>query len=113
MLGIGRDKFAKRHVEESLALLNSLTWSTGDMVFLSEFVEFPNLEYPEMAEKAGIRALSPGEMNEQYRTIHKGIRRSDSVPKIAPYVSWLACMCVAHNAYGAYESRGAKTGTNK
>jgi len=85
MLGIGGDRFAARHVEESLDLLNSLPWSKGDLVFLSEFVEFPNLEYPELAAKAEIRALSAEQMEEQYHALRNGIRRTGSVPKIAPY----------------------------
>jgi hypothetical protein len=85
MLGIGGDRFAARHVVESLYLLNSLPWSNGDLVFLSEFVEFPNLEYPELAAKAGIRSLSAEQMEEQYHALRNGIRRCGAVPKIAPY----------------------------
>jgi hypothetical protein len=85
MLGIGGDKYAAEHLEESISLLNSFPWSQGDLVFLSEFVEFPNLQYPELAAKAGIRALSPVEVEEQYHNLRDGIRRSGSVPKIAPY----------------------------
>ncbi len=85
MLGIGGDKFAGRHVDKSLALLNSLPWSEGDLVFLSDFVEFPNLEYPEIAAKAGIRPLSQQEMQDQYSALRNGIHRFGRAPKIAPY----------------------------
>ncbi len=85
MLGIGGDKFAQAHVQESAALLNSFPWSEGDLVFLSEFVEFPNLEYTSLARNAGIRPLTPVEVEDQYRVLRSSIRRVYSVPRIAPY----------------------------
>ncbi len=85
MLGVGGREFGERHVDESVQLLNSLPWSRGDVVFLSEFVEFPGLEYPELARKSGIHPLSPGETAEQYRAIASGVRREGTWPKIAPY----------------------------
>jgi radical SAM superfamily enzyme YgiQ (UPF0313 family) len=85
LLGIGGDKFASRHVKDSLTLLNSLAWGEGDSVFLSQLVEFPNLEYADLASAAGIRSLSEREIHAQYAALREGIRRKDSVPKIAPY----------------------------
>ncbi len=85
MLGVGGREYAEKHVEESTRLLNSIPWSRGDVVFLSEFVSFPGLEYPDLAREAGIRLLSPGETAAQYRALAAGVRREGSWPKIAPY----------------------------
>jgi radical SAM family protein len=85
MLGIGGDKFAQAHVRESAALLNSLPWSDGDLVFLSEFVEFPNLEYTSLARDAGIHPLTPVEAAQQYSALRNAIRRVQSVPRVSPY----------------------------
>jgi hypothetical protein len=85
MLGIGGQAFAERHVAESAELLNSLPWSAGDIVFLSEFIEFPNLEYAELARKAGIEPIAPIGRQSQYQAMRAEIRRTGGFPRIAPY----------------------------
>jgi radical SAM superfamily enzyme YgiQ (UPF0313 family) len=85
MLGIGGRLYNKRHVEETVALLNSVPWGGRDTVFLSEFVEFPDLEYPELARSAGIEPLSAEELAAQRDAIREGIRCGSSRPRIAPY----------------------------
>jgi hypothetical protein len=85
MLGLGGTLFCGRHVSESIALLNSLPWSAGDMVFLSQYVEFPGGEYPDLASRAGIESLSGTQMIQQYAAIRNGIARADGHPRIAPY----------------------------
>jgi hypothetical protein len=85
MLGLGGTRFFERHVWESIALMNSLQWSAGDLVFLSQYVDFPGGEYPELASGEGIESLSAAQMSQQYAQIRDGIRRSNGSPKIAPY----------------------------
>jgi radical SAM superfamily enzyme YgiQ (UPF0313 family) len=85
MLGIGGQTFSERHISESTDLLNSLPWSEGDVLFLSQFVEFPNLEYRELALKAGLEPLPPNRMRGQYEAIRARVRRAKGYPRIAPY----------------------------
>ncbi len=85
MLGIGGKQFAERHAEESISLLNALPWSPGDLIFLSQYVDFPGAEYPELARRAGIEPLSEDQLKQQYATIRGGISRVAGHPKIAPY----------------------------
>jgi radical SAM superfamily enzyme YgiQ (UPF0313 family) len=85
MLGIGGRLYNERHVEETVALLNSVPWGERDIVFLSEFVEFPDLEYPELARRAGIEPLSAAELAAQRDAIREGVRRESRRPRIAPY----------------------------
>jgi hypothetical protein len=85
MLGLGGTRFYERHVSESLALLNSLPWSAGDLVFLSRYIEFPGGEYPELASKAGIEPPSAAQTSREYTAIRDGIIRPGGHPRIAPY----------------------------
>jgi hypothetical protein len=85
MLGLTGTRFYDRHISESIALLNSLPWSAGDLVFLSRYVEFPGGEYPELASKTGIGSLSAAQTSREYAAIGDGIARSGGHPRIAPY----------------------------
>jgi radical SAM superfamily enzyme YgiQ (UPF0313 family) len=85
MLGLGGREYSTEHVRETVQVLNSIPWTAGDVVFLSEFVEFPALEYPVLARSAGLHELSADEMAAQYETIAAGIRSGTASPKIAPY----------------------------
>ncbi len=85
MLGIGGREYDRQHVDGTVELLNSIPWTPGDAVFLSEFVEFPGIEYPDVARKAGLHPLDAEDMARQYLEIASGIRRFERLPKIAPY----------------------------
>jgi len=85
MLGIGGVRYDSRHVEESLELVSALPLDGGDRVFLSEFVAFPEAEYPAMSQAAGIRPLTPEEIDSQREALTSGIRHLFPGIKVASY----------------------------
>ncbi|GBC94870.1 hypothetical protein HRbin16_00655 [bacterium HR16] len=73
LLGAGGDRYAHRHVAETVALLNRLPWSAGDILYFSELIEPFAGEYTQMAKEAGIRPLSPEQMRAQRREIEASL----------------------------------------
>ncbi|GIV16117.1 MAG: radical SAM protein [Armatimonadota bacterium] len=69
LLGAGGDRYARAHVTETVALLNRLPWSTGDILYFSELVEPFAGEYTHLAQEAGIQPLAPEQMRDQRREI--------------------------------------------
>ncbi|GIV20640.1 MAG: radical SAM protein [Armatimonadota bacterium] len=69
LLGAGGDYSARAHVTETVALLNRLPWSAGDILYFSELVEPFAGEYTHLAQEAGIQPLSPEQMRDQRREI--------------------------------------------
>ncbi len=86
MIGVGGDRFAPGHVEDTLAVLQAMPLGRGDLVYLSDFVEIPGTPYRAQAEALGIRSLSPAERVAQAQAIRAGLRRADGEgPRVAPY----------------------------
>jgi len=86
MIGVGGDRFAKGHVEDTLAVLKAMPLGRGDLVYLSDFVEIPGTPYRAHAEAMGIRPLSPAERRAQAEAIRAGLARADGKgPRVAPY----------------------------
>ncbi|HXF68444.1 MAG TPA: radical SAM protein [Thermoflexus sp.] len=86
MIGVGGDRFAADHVEDTVAVLKAMSLGRGDLVYLSDFVEVPGTPYRAMAEAMGIRPLSPAERRAQAEAIRAGLHRADGEgPRVAPY----------------------------
>ncbi len=86
MIGIGGDRFAAGHVEDTLRVLRAMPLGRGDLVYLSDFVEIPGTPYRARAEALGIRPLSPAERRAQAEAIRAGLRRVEGEgPRVAPY----------------------------
>lgn len=86
MIGVGGDRFAQGHVEDTLAVLRAMPLGRGDLVYLSEFVEIPGTPYRSLAEAMGIRPLSPAERRAQAEALRAGLRRPGGEgPRVAPY----------------------------
>lgn len=85
MVGVGGDRFAQNHVDRTVEVINAMELGPGDIVYLSEFVEFPGSAYTERARAEGIRALDNAAMKAQRRAIIEGLRFSGGRPKIARY----------------------------
>lgn len=86
MIGVGGDRFATGHVEDTLAVLQAMPLGRGDLVYLSDFVEIPGTPYRAQAEALGIRPLSPAERWAQAQAIRAGLQRADGEgPRVAPY----------------------------
>lgn len=85
MLGIGGDCYAESHIRETVQVLNAMPLGSGDLVYFSEFVEFPETEYHDLAQAAGIHPLSRQEMRAQESAIRAELRWPD--PQHPPQLS--------------------------
>lgn len=84
LLGIGGDRYAQGHVDDTVAVVNSLGLNSRDIVYFSEFVDEPGTEYGADAASAGIRALTGAQVRAQAAAIRAGLR-FEQPPKIATY----------------------------
>jgi radical SAM superfamily enzyme YgiQ (UPF0313 family) len=86
MAGVGGDKFARSHVEKTVQVVNGLGLGMNDLVYLSEFVEYPASEYTGRARAARIRPLSARETRAQMDEMRSGFRfDGHNRPKVAIY----------------------------
>ena len=86
LIGAGGDQFADSHVEETAALIRKMPLGTEDMIYLSPLHVSPHSQYAHRAREAGIRALTPLEIEEQTERMRARLtstRRAS--PKIATY----------------------------
>jgi radical SAM superfamily enzyme YgiQ (UPF0313 family) len=84
MAGVGGGRFAKAHLNDTLQLLNSMSLEREDIIYLSEFVEHPSLEYSQHAAQHGIKPLGRFEIECQFKAFKAGIRLNPR-PRIAKY----------------------------
>ena len=85
MAGIGGDHYAVDHVARSVAAVEAMSLGARDQVYLSNYVSAPGTEYDDRAAQAGIRALTPDEVNAQLQTMQAQIRAVVSEAKVVPY----------------------------
>ncbi len=71
LLGAGGDRFAEAHVRDTVALLQRLAWSKGDILYFSELIEPYAGEYSALAQQAGIHPLTPEQMHQQRKQIEE------------------------------------------
>lgn len=83
MAGVGGDRFAAAHVDGSRHLLAALPLDAGDVVYLSAFVQHPHSDYERAAREAGIRALTPADVQRQLRAL--SARPVGPGPRLARY----------------------------
>ncbi|MCS7308632.1 MAG: radical SAM protein [Armatimonadetes bacterium] len=81
LLGAGGDRYARAHVEETVALLRRLPWSAGDILYFSELVEPFAGEYTQLAREAGIQPLSPEQMLAQRREMEAALNLPPGVQR--------------------------------
>jgi hypothetical protein len=85
MVGVGGDRFARDHVRGTLDLVATLPLGSGDVVYLSPFLENAGSAYSARAAQEGIRPLDEGEAEAQHRAIRDGIRALRPGAKVARY----------------------------
>lgn len=73
MVGVGGDRFWERHVKETTKVLNAMGLGPGDLLYFSEFVEYPESEYAQMAKTLGIKPLTRREIWHQMEAIRSGL----------------------------------------
>ncbi|HSB77851.1 MAG TPA: radical SAM protein, partial [Candidatus Methylomirabilis sp.] len=86
MLGIGGDRFAGRHVSETLAVIDAMRLGPEDLLYLSPLAADPDSPYRLQEREAGIQPLSEAETSAQLRALQTGLRFDPrGRPKVAIY----------------------------
>lgn len=87
MTGIGGEAGAAAHESATIAALNAMPLTAGDIVYFSPFVDSPASEYGALAAAAGIRPLTPAAMAEQEARIRAELRPEQPArpPQYAKY----------------------------
>jgi len=81
LLGAGGDRYAETHVTGTVALLNQVPWSAGDILYFSDLLEPYAAEYTQLAQQAGIRPLPPEKRQEQRRQIEQAVQLPPGVQR--------------------------------
>jgi hypothetical protein len=85
LLGAGGTKFAKGHIQDTIAAINAMGLGVDDLVYFSEFVASPDQPYGRIARADQIEPLSVEQMQAQRREIEAGLRFAGQPPKLATY----------------------------
>lgn len=86
MVGAGGDRFAARHLEETLAVVNTMQLGPGDFLYLSPLAAAPDSPYRQQEREAGIRPLTEAETDAELRALKAGLRFDPrGRPKVAIY----------------------------
>lgn len=85
MCGVGGERFAAAHVSQSLALVERMPLRSGDIVYLSPFVEHPGSQYAARAREAGVRPLDDRARDEQNQVLRDRIRRMHPAARVTLY----------------------------
>ncbi|WP_233554582.1 radical SAM protein [Deinococcus cavernae] len=83
MTGVGGQKYAEKHVQDTLTLLQRLPLSAGDIVYLSPFVEHG--PYAELARQDGVLPISPEEVGQQEHLFREQLKATHPDVKAARY----------------------------
>jgi hypothetical protein len=73
MVGIGGERYADRHVGETLAVMNAVHLTGEDIVYLSPLAAGPDSPSRHREQEAAIRPLMEAEMEVQLRTLRAGL----------------------------------------
>ncbi|MDP6776505.1 MAG: radical SAM protein, partial [Candidatus Latescibacteria bacterium] len=87
LLGLGGDRFSDAHVRDTTRVLNQMGLRAGDMIYFSEMVAPPELEYAGQMAEIGVRPLTSDEMKAQMSAIREGLvfPNPEQRPRMAIY----------------------------
>jgi len=87
LLGAGGQAFARRHVEDTVQILNAMPLDMDDLIYFSELIESEGLPYVRLAYEANLRPLSPEERQRQGEEIESRLIFSEErgTPHISRY----------------------------
>jgi len=87
LLGVGGERYAEQHVAYTIAAINAMRLGGGDIVYFSEFVDWPGSEYTQRAAAASIVPLSGEQVRAQRAAMQAGFAFPDPThpPKLALY----------------------------
>ncbi len=74
LVGAGGASYQEAHIAATTRLLNALPLDAGDLIYLSELVDYPDAPYAAHAAAAGVRPATPHEIEEQSRRLRAGLR---------------------------------------
>jgi radical SAM superfamily enzyme YgiQ (UPF0313 family) len=86
MVGIGGERYAERHLAETLAVVNAMRLGPGDFLYLSPLAADPDSAYRQQEREAGFQPLTEAETDAQLRAMKTGLRFApQGHPKVAVY----------------------------
>ena len=87
MIGVGGDRYAEQHMQNTIDAINDMELGEGDIVYLSDFVNHPGLPYERLAAEQKIADLDWQGLITQRDRIKHGLHFPDpkKPPKIAVY----------------------------
>ncbi len=85
MTGVGGAQYGKGHVAHTIATLNAMPLSKGDLVYFSPFFEQPGSEYGELATRTGITPLSSDQIARQEAALRAGLSAGAAGPQLSRY----------------------------
>ncbi len=85
LIGAGGTRYAERHVQETLALLNTMGLGSQDILYLSPLDCEPDSPYRARERAAGVQPLSEADMGAQLERLRAGLRFPAPGPKVAVY----------------------------
>ncbi len=85
MVGAGGRKFARDHLEATVALAKRLPLQKGDIVYLSPFQPEAGSAYNEAAEAAGVVDLTEDEIGREFAVLQDRIRQAVPAATVTRY----------------------------
>jgi radical SAM superfamily enzyme YgiQ (UPF0313 family) len=87
LLGAGGERFAEEHTLRTAEVLTGMQLRSGDLLYFSEFVDSPRLEYARRATDPALFALGAEACAGQRQAILAGYRPADPTrpPRVAAY----------------------------
>jgi len=87
LLGVGGGRYAEQHIAHTIEAINAMRLGRGDIVYFSQFVDWPGSEYARRAAAAGIVPLSGEQVRAQRAAMQAGFAFPDPThpPKLALY----------------------------
>ncbi len=85
LVGAGGRAFAGQHVANTIARVQDMPLDGGDVVYLSELVDYPGADYTQAATQTGIEPLSVPETKAQMRAFLQALRRGVNKPLVSYY----------------------------
>jgi len=85
MTGIGGQRFAPRHVADTIRVVNAMGLGPDDQLFFSELVNSPESDYSRITEQEGVEPLTHAEMRAQMDAIRAGLSFSGPPPFMRTY----------------------------
>jgi radical SAM superfamily enzyme YgiQ (UPF0313 family) len=80
MIGIGGMKYNADHIERTVRLLRALPLGERDLIYFSEFVQLPEMEYTQKAMEEKVRPMTPSQMKTQMSLMRQQLKASFPVP---------------------------------